>query len=347
MKVLMIGAGRDVRGGVSSVVNSYYEAGLDERCELTYLPTMEDGGKLKKIIVAVVAYIRFCFLIEKREILHVHMSVDKSFYRKAFFIKKAFKQKKKIIIHVHSGNFDAFYGDRCTEKQKKQVRDIFAMANKVIVLSEYWREFFGKYICDLEKIQVIWNGIKIPKSYKKDYENQNILFLGVLMEHKGIYVLLKILPSLFRKFPDARVYLCGEGDKERLEDICRREGIEKQVFFSGWIRGEEKAEYLKNSSIFVLPTYHEGMPMSVLEAMAYGLGIVTSQTGGIPYLIKDEEEGFLCQPGDEKQLESSLEKMLSSVELRRKLGMAAAKRAAQKFNIEHIVRSIIAVYREV
>ena len=91
MKILMIGAGRDVRGGVSSVVNSYYDAGLDKMCELTYLPTMEDGFKLKKLLVAVLARLRFEFLIRRNDILHVHMSSDNSFYRKAVFIRKAYK----------------------------------------------------------------------------------------------------------------------------------------------------------------------------------------------------------------------------------------------------------------
>ena len=83
----MIGAGRDVRGGVSSVVNSYYDAGLDKLCGLTYLPTMEDGSKLKKLLVAVMARIRFERMIRKNDILHVHMSSDNSFYRKAVFIR--------------------------------------------------------------------------------------------------------------------------------------------------------------------------------------------------------------------------------------------------------------------
>ena len=78
MKVLMIGAGRTVRGGVSSVVNSYYDAGLDRLCDLTYLPTMEDGSKLKKLYVAVRARLRFERLIRENEILHVHMSADNS-----------------------------------------------------------------------------------------------------------------------------------------------------------------------------------------------------------------------------------------------------------------------------
>ena len=109
MKVLMIGAGREVRGGLSSVVNSYYEAGLDKLCELTYLPTMKDGSKLKKLLVAVRARIRFERLVKETDIIHVHMSSDNSFYRKAVFIRKAYREKKKIIIHMHGSTFDVFY----------------------------------------------------------------------------------------------------------------------------------------------------------------------------------------------------------------------------------------------
>lgn len=346
MKVLMIGAGREVRGGVSSVVNGYYEAGLDKICELTYLPTMQDGSKLKKLVVAALARVKFEFLIKGQDILHVHMSADNSFYRKAVFIRRAYKEKKKIIIHMHGSTFDLFYQERCNEQQKQEVRKIFAMADKIIALSEEWKEFLSKFICEAGKIEVIYNAVKMPKPYQKDYTNQNILFLGILGQRKGTYDLIEVLPEIFEKYPMAHVYFGGDGEREQAQKLCNQKGIEKQVTFLGWVKGAEKEKLLKECSMYVLPTYHEGMPMSILEAMSYGMAVVSTYAGGIPHLIQNGENGLLCEAGDEDALQQNLLILLKDAKLREQIGKQAVGKINTDFNITRSVQRLIAVYQE-
>lgn len=341
----MIGAGRDVRGGVSSVVNSYYDAGLDKLCELTYLPTMEDGSKLKKLLVAVVARIRFERMIRKNDILHVHMSSDNSFYRKAVFIRKAHKEGKKIIIHMHGSTFDLFYKERCNDTQKQQVREIFAMADQVIALSEDWKEFLAEYICDEQKIVVIYNAVKIPEDYQKDYANRKMLFLGILGQRKGTYDLIEVLPEIFQKYPDAHIYFGGDGEREQAEQLCREKGISDHVTFLGWVRGSEKEKLLKECSIYVLPTYHEGMPMSILEAMSYGMAVVSTYVGGIPHIITDGENGLLCEAGDKTALQNKLSGILKNENLRKCLGQDAYGKVVQHFDIKENVKHIYGIYK--
>lgn len=342
----MIGAGRDVRGGVSSVVNSYYDAGLDKLCELTYLPTMEDGSKLKKLFVAAGARIRFERLIRKNDILHVHMSADNSFYRKAVFIRKAHKEGKKIIIHMHGSTFDLFYKERCNDTQKQKVREIFAMADKVIALSEDWKEFLAEFICDEHKIVVIYNAVRIPEAYTKDYANRKMLFLGILGQRKGTYDLIDVLPEILQKFPDSHVYFGGDGERQQAEQLCRDKGIADHVTFLGWVRGAEKEKYLKECSIYVLPTYHEGMPMSVLEAMSYGMAVVSTYVGGIPHIITDGENGLLCEAGDRAALRDKLSRLLDDENLRERLGQNAGDMIKRKFDAKESVQKVAALYTE-
>lgn len=344
MKVLMIGAGRNVRGGVSSVVNSYYDAGLDKMCELTYLPTMEDGSKLKKLFVAAWARIRFEFLIKKYEILHVHMSADNSFYRKAMFIRKAYKEKKKIIIHMHGSTFDLFYKERCNDAQKQEVKSVFAMADKVIALSEDWKSFLAEYICEPEKITVIYNAVKMPMPYEKDYCSQKMLFLGILGQRKGTYDLIEMLPEIFEKYPKAHMYFGGDGEREQAERLCREKAIAEHVTFLGWVNGAEKEKLLKECSIYVLPTYHEGMPMSILEAMSYGMAVVSTYVGGIPHIISDGENGLLCEAGDKGALKRLLEELLENEEKRGALGRSAAKKIQSEFEITVSIRDVMELY---
>lgn len=342
----MIGAGRDVRGGVSSVVNSYYDAGLDKLCELTYLPTMEDGSKLKKLFVAAGARLRFETLIKKNDILHVHMSSDNSFYRKAVFIRKAHKEGKKIIIHMHGSTFDLFYKERCSDAQKQQVREVFAMADQVIALSEDWKEFLAEYICDEQKIVVIYNAVKIPEAYQKDYASRKMLFLGILGQRKGTYDLIEVLPEILRQYSDCHVYFGGDGERQQAEQMCREQGIADRVTFLGWVRGAEKVKLLKECSIYVLPTYHEGMPMSILEAMSYGMAVVSTYVGGIPHIIIDGENGLLCEAGDKTALQNKLLKVLKNENLRKSLGQDAYRKMVQHFDIREKVKHIYGIYKE-
>ena len=101
MKVLMIGPGRGLKGGISSVVESYYNVGLDKLVDLDYLETFTDGTKIKKIIFAIKSLLKFTNKAKDSDIVHIHMSSRGSFYRKSLFVKKAYKMNKKIIIHIH------------------------------------------------------------------------------------------------------------------------------------------------------------------------------------------------------------------------------------------------------
>ena len=89
MRVLMVGPDRNVHGGISGVVNNYYDAGLDKKIDLCYIGTMVEGSKIRKMIQAVMAYFRFLWKVPGYEIVHVNMASDTSYLRKSFFIKTA------------------------------------------------------------------------------------------------------------------------------------------------------------------------------------------------------------------------------------------------------------------
>ena len=105
MRVLMIGPARCVHGGISGVVNNYYEAGLDRKIELRYIGTMVEGGKVRKLLQAGWAYLCFLGALAHYDIVHVNMASDNSYRRKSIFIKTAKRFHKKIVIHQHGGDF--------------------------------------------------------------------------------------------------------------------------------------------------------------------------------------------------------------------------------------------------
>lgn len=346
-KILMIGPGRDVRGGISTVVNSYYELGIEKDTEIKYIPTMEDGSQIKKLLVAVKAYVEFCRCVKKYDIVHVHMAAQASFVRKSLFIQKAKKSGVKVIIHSHAADFDKYFFEESNDNNRKKIKDIFALADKVIVLSEEWEDFFGKNVCDPEKIEIIYNGVIFPETSKNDYENHNVLMLGRLGERKGTYDLLKAIPKVLKEVPDALFYLGGDGDIEGCKAIAANEDIQDHVKFLGWIKGMEKENLLDKCSVFTLPSYYEGMPMSVLEAMSYGLATVSTNAGGIPQIINDGVDGFRVEAGNIEELSKCFIYLLKNPDLKKSIGEKAVETIKNKFDVRVSYQKLLQIYQEV
>ena len=342
----MIGPGRDVMGGISSVIKNYYQCGLDRIVNLCYLPTMKDGSKIKKLLIAIVSYLRFIKLIDKCDIVHVHMAAQKSFYRKAVFIRRAHRAGKKIIIHQHAADFDSFFWKQVKASKRKQIREIFSCADRVVVLSEEWESFFGTNVCDPQKITVLYNGVIMPKSIKDNYSDHNVLTLGRLGDRKGTYDLLNAIPMVISKVPDAVFYLGGDGEIENCKRIAKEKGVLDHVIFLGWVNAEVKEEYLKKCSTFILPSYKEGMPMAVLEAMSYGLATISTNAGGIPRIIEQEISGIRVNAGDTKAIASSLIKVLQNEEKRESLGRQARTRIESTFDFHTNVKKLNQIYNE-
>lgn len=343
-KVLMVGPGRNVMGGISTVVNLYHELGIEDRVKLLYISSMVDGNKLKKFRVALSSYLQFCKCIKDYDIVHIHMAAQASFIRKSFFVEKAYNCGKKIIIHQHAADFDDYYFKQCDDAKRKKIKAIFGMANKVIVLSEEWKEFFGKNICDPNKIEIFHNGVTIPDYEKNNYFDHNILFLGRLGKRKGTYDLIESAKNVIKEIPDVQFYLGGDGEIEKCKKFVKDYGLTNNFHFLGWVRTNEKIRYLEKCSIFILPSYHEGMPMSVLEAMSYGLATISTNVGGIPQVIENGVNGLIVEPGDTKKMTKELVDLILNPLLKRKYGIKARVQIMDKFNMRFNLDKLIGMY---
>ena len=344
LKVLMIGPDRSVHGGISGVVNNYYVAGLDRMVDLCYIGTMIEGSKWMKLLQAAKAYIRFLTKLPQYDIVHVNMASDSSYYRKSVFIRTAKIYRKKIVIHQHGGNFPEFYAKELTGRGRERAIRTLSMGDILLVLGTTCREFF-ETIIDKDKIMVLPNAIPISEQAAKQYGFHKILFMGRMCKAKGVGELLAAMPELCRRYPDVRLYLAGIWeDMELKTQISALGDCVKDL---GWIGGADKQRYLRECDIFVLPSYFEGQPVSVLEAMANACGIVVSKTGDIPDMISDGETGLLIPPQDAKALEESLISLLEQPELCRTLGENARRKAEAEFSIDNNVKRLLDVYESI
>lgn len=344
IKVLMIGPARCVHGGISGVVNNYYEAGLDKRVKLRYIGTMVEGGRLRKLIQAGAAYLRFLAALSGCDIVHVNMASDNSYRRKSVFIRTAKRFGKKIVIHQHGGDFETFYEKEQSPKGRERIRRVLEMGDAFLVLAPAWKNFFGKII-DRERITVLPDAIAIPAAYEKSYDNHNVLFLGRLCREKGIGELLSCVPALAEEFPDFHLYLGGIWEDEGLRRTAEQD--REHITWLGWVSGEEKESWLRRCRILALPSWFEGQSVSLLEAMAHYCGIVAADTGGIPQMILQERTGLLVPVKDASALREGLARLLREEELCRKLGQEARRKAEAEFGIEENMQTLLRVYKKV
>lgn len=344
IKVLMIGPDRSVHGGISAVVNNYYEAGLDQKICLYYIGTMVEGSKLKKLMKAALALVLFCMKVPGYRIVHVNMASDSSYYRKSFFIRIAKLLGKKIVIHQHGGDFENFYYKEQDERGRKRIAHVLAMGDAFLVLAPVWKEFFGQIVAE-DKITVLPDAIRILQLADKEYGQHKILFLGRLCREKGIGELLQVMPELKKKYQEIELYLGGIWEDQSLKEDAEK--LKDCVTHLGWVTGEEKRKYLQMCDIFVLPSYFEGQSVSLLEAMAFSCAIVASETGGIPQMIVKGRTGILVRPKDADSLKGGLEQALADRDLCRRLGTQARNKVSEEFSIEKNMEKLIQIYKGV
>ena len=136
--------------------------------------------------------------------------------------------------------------------------------------------------------------------------------MGTIGNQKGTWDILDVIVKYKDELsPCFELLIGGNGDVKQLNDRIRKYNLSKIVTFIGWIRGKDKHEALLDSDLYLLPSYYEGLPISILEAMAYQLPIISTNVGGIPQIVKNFENGFLIQPGNQKELIDSLRYFIS------------------------------------
>lgn len=352
-RVLMIVQNPKVKGGIASVVNGYYGSPLEDKYDISYIQSYTDTSKFGKLLYALRAYWIFFWklIFKKTNLIHIHSSFGASFYRQIPFIEMARMFKVPVLNHIHGPNFDEFY-ENASPKKKKKIVKIYNKCTRIITLSKEWKKIFAKVVPEdkitiLENYSIVVNNLDFSKRHK----NQ-VLFLGAINERKGVYNLPEVIQLVIKEIPEASFVIAGDGELQQLKSIIFAKGLQKSCYFPGWVRGEEKDKLLKESSLFFLPSYYEGMPMAILDAMGYSLPIISTNVGGIPNLVS-EKNGLLFKPTDTNGMAKGIIKILKNESLRLQMSEESHNIALARFsfdkhlsNLENIYDSILEVKNE-
>jgi len=350
-RVLMLGPAPQVMGGISAAVQACMASDLPKRIDLKYLSTHADGSKLLKFLIALKSFIRFpviCFLF-KPDLVHIHASAYVSFYRKSVLLIAAKLFRRKVIFHLNGSDFADFYNSN--KVNAFLIRKIVNKADAVVTVSDSWKEWVNSYIGH-ENVFVLYN--PVDTSFYKDLRPwlrqepvKKILFMGIIGRRKGAYDIIKLIPSLAKSRPNIRFVFAGNGEIKKAKQLCKQAGILDKVEFPGWLGPEAKRDYYSEASIYLLPSYREGLPVSVLEAMAAGLPVVTTPVGGIPEAVEDGVNGYLIKPGDIKAMKEKLLLLLSCRDKREQFGKANKLRAKELFDAKIVVDQLCTIYSSI
>ena len=328
---------RVVRGGVAAVENVYstfYQP-------FNHVTTTVTNGQVKKLLVLCKAILQFLYWMlfhPEIKIVHVQGSVGASFWRKAIFIYIAKFFHKKVVWHMHAGRFAVFY-----QQHRYAVRKVVDKSDVIIALSEYWKEYF-KNEFPTKRVEIIKNVISAPRVHKQQTGYFTLLFLGLLGKNKGIYDLLECIRDHKVEFQGKlKLYIGGNGEIEHVKQLIKEYGIADIVIFEGWVSGDKKIELLNKSDAYILPSYKEGLPISILEAMSYGMPIISTPVGGIPEIVSNGENGYLVEPGNKEDIYKAIMSLLNDADLRNRMGRISLSRVGEHLP-EYVEKQLETLY---
>lgn len=350
IKVLMLGPSLNHQGGMASVEKLLMHCVANE-IEVQHISTYEEGASFNRLWIFLVAISKLFGKLWRHQvdILHVHFSERASVFRAVIWILIARLFRKPIIMHSHGAQFDAFY-DSVPKLIQKVIDLSFQQCSCLIVLSQSWQDYYIMR-CKLspEKVVVLINPVQLPAQIPERRNVQVVSFvcLGRIGQRKGSFDLLNAFAKLpIAKQQKAKLILAGDGEVEEARRLSRKLGIANHVECLGWLNAESCGQLLETSDVFVLPSYAEGLPMAILEAMSWGLPVISTPVGGIPEVVISNQHGILVEPGNIPKLTEALQVLLDNEDLRIDLGKSA-RRQVEPLDIQDYRARLAYIYRNI
>lgn len=345
--VLMVGTDLSGTGGIRAVVCGYIGAGLFERYRCTYIATHRSGSAWTKAAMALRGWWRVAvaLLTLDAPLVHVQTASRASFWRKSVVCLLARAAGRPYLVHVHGGEFVKFYREESRPLTQRWIRHTLARAALVIALSEQWRERLLA-IAPTARVEVLPNGVLLPDLRSARHQQEPaLLFVGDLTRAKGLHDLIRAFGRTAPRFPQLELVCAGGKPPPEMTQLVAELGLQQRVVFPGWLGPERLRAEFGRATVFALPSYAEGMPMALLEAMSWGLPVIATPVGGVPQVVEHGVNGLLVAPGDSDALATALARLLSEPALRESLGAAARRTIATRFSLETALERLGELYR--
>jgi len=334
-------------GGVSNLWNSLFLAFKEiKNIEFNIL---EIGGHGKNPIGVIKDQWRFHKSLKSDiDLAFLNPSlIIKSFFRDGLFAKQLIKNRTPFVVFFHG--WEQEFEQKIDTKYKEFFLNSFAHAKKIFVLSFEFKEkilewgYQGEVIVETTAVDIsLINNFSLQK--KEDREIK-ILFISRIIREKGIFELVEAFEKINKKVKNSELIIAGDGkDFEELKEVV---SLKKGIRLIGYVEGKEKIKLFEESHLFCLPSYTEGLPVALLEAMLFGLPIVTTKVGGLKQFFRDGEMGYMIEPKSIREIEEKIELMLSSPERMREMSLFNYKYAQNYLTNSVVAQRLYKHLREI
>jgi glycosyltransferase involved in cell wall biosynthesis len=366
IRILMFGTGLDVKGGVTSVEKLIIN-NAPSQLQINHVATIGQGSASHNIILFGKAIQSLVVSILRKEIdiVHIHFSERGSTLRKSILIFIAALFQQSIILHAHGATYQEFYAG--LPQLVKNILVFLFRKCRIIVLSKSWQDYYTHELSlDSSRVSVLYNPVDLPSNtpYREGRKHLKFIFLGRIGKRGGALDMAQSLMSfpkqdkgafdLINAFAmlseadrhDVELVMAGNGDLAAANQLITDLNLTDKITVLDWLDAEQRDKLLATADAFILPSYNEGLPMSMLESMAWGLPVIVTPVGGIPEVIIDHQNGLLVEPGIQDQLVEAMQALIRDESLRLSLG-AAGRNSVKDFNIHSYMKSLSDLYASV
>ncbi|GAB7524916.1 glycosyltransferase family 4 protein [Paraburkholderia sp. 2C] len=359
IRVLHVGPGRGQRGGIASVLAELASQRARFADAAVGLSFFETRGFRSIAALATFAFVdlpRFTFgALRHTDIVHFHVSVHGSFYRKLMLWMLAKLHGKKTVFHLHAGNFLPF-ATQAGPLTRKAIAWFLHDANASVAVSSAIAGEMRQLGAARRTLHVIGNSAHDAQAAAHAHAAQQevphagpqepyVAFAGRLAEQKGIDDLLTAIALLADDGYYVPVRFAGGGDIARWQRLARDYRIDDYVQFVGWLEGDAKLAFYRDARVFCMPSHYESFGIATLEAMFSGVPVIGTRVGGFLDLIEEGVSGFLVEPSDPHALALRLKLLMGDAHKAASMGRAALARAQQRYSCEAVIARYVDCYR--
>ncbi len=279
-------------------------------------------------------------------VLHVNMAERGSVFRKGALLLWARVFKIPTVLHLHAAEIVPFY-DTLPRFGRDWVRHIFQAATVCIVLGEVWRCWLQDCLgVEAARIELLHNGVPRAGILPFPVANQHCVavFLGNMQPRKGLGDLLSALAADSLHDQAWTLIAAGGGDQT---PFCQRAlalGLAGRVQFGSWLSRDACTALLARAYVLILPSYHEGLPLVLLEAASLGVPAITTPVGSIAEVFTHDEDVLFVPPGDVAALEATILRLFCDPSLRVRLGQNARQLYERSLTIEKFAGRLKHIY---
>lgn len=300
----------------------------------------------------VLSYLKYplYLLIQRPDVIEINSSlVPAAFKRDCIYAKltKLVLPKSKLILFNHGWNYD--FKSKLL-KNKRKWKSCFNTYDEIIVLANaFKREIIEELQYSSEKIHTITTGINVSEYRNYHIQSRrsnklNILFLSRIEKTKGIEELIKAIPIVLKKYPQTHFNIAGTGSYLKYietSDVYIRN--KDNITLKGYVRGQNKLKLLQESDVFAFPSFGEGCPVSVLEALAVGLPVIYTTVGALPDILNNQKHGILIKKKSVEELAFAIIKLIEDYELRNEISRNNIE-LSKKFDLKIIHSHLENIY---